>query len=77
MVSKVLEFLLLDRLKLVLLEAYVSNVSCANASFATQEVVARYVHEGSNVYMCLYDLQKAFDLVEYCVLLERFVLSWC
>ena len=62
MVSKVLEFLLLDRLKLVLLEAglphinqsaYVSNVSCTNTIFATQEVVARYVHEGCDVYMCL------------------------
>jgi len=29
------------------------------------------VREGSDVYMCLYDLQKAFDSVEYCVLLER------
>ena len=79
-VSKVLEFLLLDRLKLVLLEAglphinqsaYVSNVSCADAICATQVVVARYVHEGSDVYMCFYDLQKAFHSVEYCVLLER------
>ena len=26
---------------------------------------------GSQVYMCLYDLQKAFDLVEYQVLLTR------
>ena len=76
-VAKVLEFLLLDRLKLVLLEAglphinqsaYMSNVSCTDD---TQEVVARYVREGSDVYMCLYDLQKAFDSVEYCVLLER------
>jgi len=51
--------------------AYMSNVSCAGAIFATQEVVARYVCEGSDVYMCLYDLQKAFDSVEYCVLLQR------
>ena len=41
--------------------AYMSNVTCADAIFAMQEVVARYVREGSDVYMCLYDLQKAFD----------------
>ena len=39
--------------------------------FATQEIVAKYLREGSRVYMCLYDLQKAFDSVEYLVLLEK------
>ena len=51
--------------------AYRRAVSCADAIFATQEVVARYLRGGSHVYMCLYDLQKAFDSVEYPVLLER------
>ena len=37
----------------------------------TQEAIARYVGGGSKVYMCLYDLQKAFDLVEYPVLFRR------
>ena len=37
----------------------------------TQEVVAKYLREGSQVYMCPYDLQKAFFSVEYPVLLER------
>ena len=45
--------------------AYRRAVSCADAIFATQEVIARYLREGSRVYMCLYDLQKAFDSVEY------------
>ena len=31
----------------------------------------RYLQEGSRVYMCLYDLQKAFDSVEFPVLLKR------
>ena len=31
----------------------------------------RYMRGGSRVFMCLYDLQKAFDSVEYSVLLER------
>ena len=57
--------------------------------FATQEVVAKYLREGGRVYVCLYDLQKAFDSVECPVLLEklfdagvngqmwRLLKSWC
>ena len=45
--------------------AYRKAVSCADAIFATQEIIARYLRGGSRVYMCLYDLQKAFDSVEY------------
>ena len=80
MISKVLEFLVLDRLESVFVSAglphinqsaYRRAVSCADAIFATQEVVARYLRGGSRVYMCLYDLQKAFDSVEYPVLLEK------
>ena len=72
MVSKVLEFLMLERLDSVFVaaglphvnqSAYRRAVSCADAIFATQEVIARYLREGSRVYMCLYDLQKAFDSV--------------
>ena len=39
--------------------------------FATQEVIRKYMSEGSVVHMCLYDLSKAFDSVEYPVLLKR------
>ena len=51
--------------------AYRRGVSCADAIFATQEMIARYLGGGSRVYMCLYDLQKAFDSVEYPVLLQK------
>ena len=51
--------------------AYMNGISCSDAIFATQEVIARYVREGGRVHMCLYDLQKAFDSVEYPVLLKR------
>ena len=80
MIAKVLEFLLLDRLQSILVDAglphvnqsaYRRGVSCADAIFATQEVISRYLKGGSKVYMCLYDLQKAFDSVEYPVLLEK------
>ena len=46
-------------------------MSCDDAIFATQEVIARYVRGGGQVFMCLYDTQKAFDSVEYPVLLNR------
>ena len=78
--SKVLEFLILDRLEMVFMEcnvphgnqsAYKKKVSCADAIFANQEVIARYLKGGSRVYMCLYDLQKVFDSIEYPVLLNR------
>ena len=42
-----------------------------DAVLAMQEVIAKYLRSGSRIYMCLYDLQKAFDLVEYPVLLEK------
>ena len=51
--------------------AYRRSVSCANAIFTTQEVIAKYLNSGSKVYMCLYDLQKAFDSVEYAVLMDK------
>ena len=50
---------------------YRRTVSCVDAIFATQEMIARYLRGGSHVYMCLYDLQRAFDSVEYPVLLEK------
>ncbi len=80
MVAKVLEFLLLVRMEMVFLmadpphvnqTAYRRSVSCADAIFATQEAIARYLNSGSKVFMCLYDLQKAFDSVEYPVLLDK------
>ena len=46
-------------------------VSCEDVVFATQEFVTNYLREGSRVYVCLYDLQKAFDSVEYPVLLDK------
>ena len=79
-IAKVLEILILDRLDFVFLEAnvphinqsaYRKNVSCADAIFSTQEVIARYLKGGGQVFMSLYDLQKAFDTVEYPVLLKR------
>ena len=58
-----LEFLILGRLHDTLLEigiphlnqtAYRKKTSCADAIFATLEVIAEYLNSGSKVLMCLY-----------------------
>lgn len=78
--ANVLELLILKRHNTVLLEAGVPRVNqtayrrpvgCTDAIFATQETIAKHVREGSAVHMCLYDLQKAFDSVEFPVLLDQ------
>ena len=65
MIAKLLELLLLNRMRDMLSDAgiphhnqsaYRMGISCSDAIFATQEVIARYVREGSKVHMCLYDL---------------------
>ena len=70
------EVLLLDKLESNIphqsQSAYKKKISCADAILATQEVISRYLKSGNQVFMCLYDLQKAFDSVEYPVLLHRF-----
>ena len=77
--AKVLESLMLNRLRDVLLEkgiphlnqtGYRRKVSCAEAIFATMEAVSQFAQQGERMYMCFYDLQKAFDSVQYPVLLK-------
>ena len=51
--------------------AYRRNVGCPDSIFASQEVNHKFVNEGDSVYTCYYDLEKAFDTVEFCVLLEQ------
>ena len=83
--AKVLESLVLDRMGLTLQEAGVPHlnqtayrryIGCAEALFATQEAIAQYVEEGSPVYLCLYDLQKAYDCGVSCSF-GSFVQGWC
>ena len=77
---KVLELLILQRLEPLFRDAgiphpnqsaYRKNVYCADRIFATQTVINKYLQEGSRIYRCLYDLQKAFDSIEFPVLLKR------
>ena len=78
--SVLAEMLVLGRMGDLLWEAgkphinqtvYQRRVSCADAIFATQEAIARNVRGGSGIHMCLYDLEKAFVLIEYPVLFNR------
>ena len=72
-IAKVLEFLVLERMQDILKEAEIPHInwsayrkiSCAEAIFAMQETIGRYMREGSQVYMCLYDLKKAFDSIDF------------
>ena len=79
-IFKVLELLLKNRMESFLSNAgllhpnqsaYRKGVSCADAIFATQESINHYMQEGGEVYLCLYDLQKAFDSIETPRLLHR------
>ena len=79
-IAEVLEFLIVNQLQLFLLGAGLSHVnqlayqrgiSCAEVIFATQETIAQYMRGGNKVYMCLYDLEKAIDSIEYPILLHR------
>ena len=78
--AKVLEALTLTRLQCHFLErniphpnqtAYRKGVSCAKAIFSTMEVISTYSRCSEKVYMCFYDLQKAFDSIQYPALLKR------
>ena len=78
--SKVLETLILSRLESTLTEtglphlnqtAFCKYTGCTDAISATQELIARYISEGSTVHMCLFYIQRAFDSVEFPVLLDR------
>ena len=51
--------------------AYQAGVSCADPTEAVQEAVRSHIQHGSSVYQCFYDLEKAFDLVEYSILLAH------
>ena len=78
--AKVLESLILVRLKIVLAESgfphmnqtvYQKNVSCSEAIFSTLETVSSHCKNGDKMYLCFYNLQRAFDSVQYPILFKR------
>ena len=72
--TNVFEIILLERRKPILEErgipvpeqtAYKKGVSCDDAIFTMVEALKRYRNSGVHLYLCTYDLEKAFDIVEY------------
>ena len=51
--------------------AYQRGVSCEDATFAVYETLTHLIRDGNTVYQTFYDLEKAFDSVEYCILLKH------
>ena len=79
-VGKLLERIMLGRILPILEEkgiphltqtAYQKGVSCGDATEAVQEIIKNYIDAGSSAFQCFYDLEKAFDSVEYNVLLNH------
>ena len=78
--SKVLEIILLQRLSSHLEDqgfpdqlqtAYQKGISCMDAIFATQETLTNQLRDGGQPYLCLFDIEKAFDSVELPILLQH------
>ena len=90
--AKTLELVILNRMSPTLDEigfpdinqtAYQKGISCADAVFSTQEVLLNYIRQGENPFLCFYDIEKAFDSVDFPVLLHHLFSidirgkSWC
>ena len=78
--SKCLETAILQRLQPFFMErdfpcpsqsAYRKGVSCLDAIFTTQETILKRMRDGDEPYLCFFDLEKAFDSIEYGVLLRH------
>lgn len=51
--------------------AYIRHRSCIDGVFSTYELLKQMMDEGDSPYLCLFDLEKAFDSIEYEVLLNH------
>ena len=45
--------------------AYRCGIWSTDAIFSTQEANLKYIREGENPTLCFFDLEKAFDSIEY------------
>ena len=45
--------------------------SRVDATEVVQEAISSHILYGSTAFQCFYDLEKAFDSVEYCILLDH------
>ena len=78
-IMKTFEYVLLERILPVLENsshpfftqtAYRKCSFCQDAIFATQEAILKVIRDGGEAYLCLYDLEKAFDSIEHSILLN-------
>ena len=51
--------------------AYQKGISCEDATFTVFEVLSYLMRNGNTVFQTFYDLEKAFDSVEYVILLKH------
>ena len=56
--------------------AYQKGISCADAIFATQEALLTHVRDGGKPFLCLYDIEKAFDSVDFTYTAKTALLCW-
>lgn len=76
---KLLETIILQRLNPFLEDLNIPNClqtayrkgSCSDAIFTTQEALLVHLRKGGHPYLCLFDLEKAFDSIEHSILLKR------
>ena len=51
--------------------AYQRGISCMDVIFATQETLMNHLRDGGQPYLCLFDIEKAFDSVGLPILLQN------
>ena len=51
--------------------AHQCGVSCEDATFAVYETITHLTRNGNTVFQTFFDLEKAFDSVEYCIILKH------
>ena len=51
--------------------AYQAGISCSDPTEVVQEAIRSLIQHGGTDFQLFYDLEKAFDSVEYCVLLDH------
>ena len=53
--------------------AYQPGVSANMCTWTAIEIVSYFLRNGGNVYVCLMDMTKAFDLVKHSILFKKFL----
>ena len=79
-ITKILEIIIHHRMAPILGDAcfphpsqtaYQSGLSCIDAIYYTQEALLKHMRDGGKPYLCLYDVEKAFDSLEVPILLTN------